>query len=118
MPTGKVIYDQAVIDAWQTRRAAYLRAHVRLDAAVLLLGGPTIVLSALLTDHAWIYVAIGVILAVTVSRSVMHARWMRCPHCARRILGATPSSRLPQPAYCRHCLHWLESPYASDEPAA
>jgi len=114
----KAIYDKAVIDAWQTRRAGYFRSFNWMLWITSLLGVPLVGLLAFL-DVAWWPIAAGLlVLATWISMQWTRDRHLRCPHCGKRVRSASASPLLPQPAYCRHCLHWLESPYASDEPAA
>lgn len=118
MSAAKAIYDKAVIDAWQARRADYFRRFNRGMWITVILGLPGLWLLATLTDWGWIVAGVGLMLANTLSTLWARDRYLRCPHCEKRLRSASASPLLPQPAYCRHCLYWLESPYTSDAPAA
>lgn len=114
----KAVYDKAVIDAWRTRRAGYLRSF-NIRALVASLVGMSLLGLLAYKDVPWWPIATALfILSVAVSTMWAHHRYLRCPHCERRVRSANASPLLPQPTYCRHCLYWLESPYAGDQPDA
>lgn len=118
MSAAKAIYDKAVIDAWQSRRAGYFRSFNRRIWISVIVGLPGLWMLAVFTERAWVVLGVVLALANMVSMLWARDRYLRCPHCDKPVRSASASPLLPQPAYCRHCLYWLESPYASDAPAS
>lgn len=118
MPAAKAIYDKAVIDAWRTRRADYFRSFNRTLRIATVVGVPLVIVTAFHDVSWWPIPGMLLVFVTWISRLRARDRHLRCPHCSGRIHGVSASSALPQPTYCHHCLYWLESPYASDEPAA